>query len=160
MHIRPRDGTPLATPFYRAEPTQDRPWAQRPPRPSSKAAAERRLENIQPGWELKIKPELTTLANGVPWSNFLCSKTAKQVAVVKAVGRKYGGDVLLEFPDGKTLWLKPSECVFVSAGKGSKTKNGHTTRGRMENSLRKTKSRARSLTTMMHMASGPRGSSS
>jgi hypothetical protein len=117
VHIRARNGTALAKPFHRGDPTPDRPWSQRCPRPSSKAAAEQRLEQLRPGWEVTIKEGLTTLANGIPWPNFLKSETAKQIAVVKALGPRFGGDFLVKFRDGRSLWLQPSECVVVGIGK-------------------------------------------
>ena len=114
VHLRARIGTPLAKPYSRP-PTKDRPWAQNPPKVDQRAKAAKRRSGIQPGDRVRLKGGLKQLKNGGSLSktSLIVEITGGKPGKVKATGPQYGGDVLVDWGGGKTLWYSPAELEMV-----------------------------------------------
>ena len=111
VHLRARRGTPLATPYFRmSPPSRSRPWAQRPPPVDLSAAAVRR-SGIHPGDRVQLKEGLSSLKNGGMTSHPMLLEEAAGglMGRVKCAGPQYGGDVLVDWGHGRSLWHSPEE---------------------------------------------------
>ena len=116
VHLRARLGTPLATPYFRAGPaTRDRPWAQRPPPVAPGGPAAQRRSGIHQDDRVRLKEGLTSLKNGGVQANpnLLAEITSEAAGEVKSTGPQYGGDVLVCWGDGKSLWHSPDELQAI-----------------------------------------------